>query len=281
MLGKYQVENYHPDCIQKLINYSNSLDYENLSEFDPEFLKSLAEKWPSKIFLISYLKSIDFIKNHKLMISVLKLKQRIKVQDTQNLVDILSEKLLLEPKVMEHYFKSLFLIKSKKLLAQNVENFIEKAALIGYSDFNIRKLLVALRVLYPNPVDLSNDVILNFLTLLALSSSYYKNYDSKSTNYLEKCLDLVEENYSGKNKMKLAIPGSKEPIEIDYFDKIPTEDKEYNKNLRLDEEWFNSFKKSYNTVIHGNKHTTDQSFNDFYFMGDSDDFIDKELNQAE
>ena len=182
---------------------------------------------------------------------------------------------------MKHYFDSLFLIKSKPQLSLNIESFIEKAALIGFSEFSIKKLLIALRVLYPDPAELSDKNLLNFLTLLALSSSYFKKYDYKSANYIEKCLDIVEEKFSGKKTVEMQVNGSKDPIKIEYFDKIPTEDKVYNKNLRLDEEWFKSFIKSYGQIINNDQNLFNNNDKELQFMEDGNDFLENVMSEGE
>lgn len=146
------------------------------------------------------------------------------------LVQILSEKMLLEPVVMKDYFNSLFLIKSKTQLTENMENFINKAAFLGFTNFDMKKLTLALRVLYPIPSEANTKLILNYLMLLSLSGSYYKEFEDKSIAYIERCLDVVEEHYKGKKSTKIAFEDdTTKSIEIDYFDKIETNDKIYNK----------------------------------------------------
>ena len=51
MLGNNDIDNYHPDFIFKLAQFSNSLDYQNLQKQDKEFIIKFAQRWPSKVTL--------------------------------------------------------------------------------------------------------------------------------------------------------------------------------------------------------------------------------------
>lgn len=132
------------------------------------------------------------------MSNLLKINRKIGIQDKRMLADICCEMLVFEPQVMKDYFEGLFLMKNKTQLAEYIDNFINKASLMGYTNFDIKRLVLALRVLNPDPREMNSQVILNFLVLLSSSSTYYKNFDAKSIEFVEKCLDIVEETYSGK-----------------------------------------------------------------------------------
>ena len=49
------------------------------------------------------------------------------------------------------------------------------------------------RRIHKNPVDVPIDELLNFLVMLAISNTYYKDFDDKSRVFVEKAIDLVEE----------------------------------------------------------------------------------------
>jgi hypothetical protein len=110
----------------------------------------------------------------------------------------LSHKLIIDPKLMEAYFNGLFLMKNKEQLSEYINNFINKAAYLGHTNFDIKKLLVAFRVLNPDIKDIDKNIVLNLLVLLSSSNLYYKDLDAKSVEYIEQCLDIVEERFSGK-----------------------------------------------------------------------------------
>ena len=48
MLGKDNIDNYHPDFMIRLMEFSNNLKYDELLKTDPEFLIEISKKWPSK-----------------------------------------------------------------------------------------------------------------------------------------------------------------------------------------------------------------------------------------
>ena len=129
---------------------------------------------------------------------MLNLKKNTRIQDKKSLVDILSHKLIIDPKLMEAYFNGLFLMKNKEQLSEYINNFINKAAYLGHTNFDIKKLLVAFRVLNPDIKDIDKNIVLNLLVLLSSSNLYYKDLDAKSVEYIEQCLDIVEERFSGK-----------------------------------------------------------------------------------
>lgn len=108
------------------------------------------------------------------MSNLLKINRKIGIQDKRMLADICCEMLVFEPQVMKDYFEGLFLMKNKTQLAEYIDNFINKASLMGYTNFDIKRLVLALRVLNPDPREMNSQVILNFLVLLSSSSTYYK-----------------------------------------------------------------------------------------------------------
>lgn len=120
---------------------------------------------------------------------------------------------------------------------------------MGFTDFDIKKLVLALRVLYPNPEDLEHKTALNLLVNLANSPKSYKTFDEKSIFYIEQCLSIVENEFSGKNIKKINVPidhkkgfkGGSKSIEIEYYDKIKTDDKIYNKSVVADPMWIKSY----------------------------------------
>jgi len=129
---------------------------------------------------------------------MLKLKKKFRVQEQKQLIDILSEKMMLYPKIMNNHFNSLFLMKNKEQLTEYFENFISRASLVGYADCDMKKLIMALRLIHPDPKQLDKQLILDFLVMLSISDDYYKSMDAKSVKYVENMLDIIEERYSGK-----------------------------------------------------------------------------------
>jgi hypothetical protein len=75
MLGETKLENYHPDFITRLIDYSENLNYNQLVENDAHFVIDLARKWPR------------FSKNNDLMNALLKVKgENIVLKDQKSCI---------------------------------------------------------------------------------------------------------------------------------------------------------------------------------------------------
>lgn len=138
---------------------------------------------------------------------MLKLKKKLRVQEQKQLVDILSEKMMLYPEIMDNHYKSLFLMKNKEQLTEYLQNFITRASSVGYVECDIKKLVMALRLLQKNPRKLDEQLILDFLVMLSISDTYYKSMDAKSVKYVEDMLDIIEERYSGKRVVHIDMTG--------------------------------------------------------------------------
>ena len=85
------------------------------------------------------------------------------IQDKKQLTSILRDKNILEPSIMKGYFDALFLIKKKEMLYEHIEHFINTSAYIGFSDFDANKLLLAFKVLYPDPKKIDKNLMLNLM----------------------------------------------------------------------------------------------------------------------
>ena len=57
----------------------------------------------------------------------------------------------------------------------------------------MKQVVQVYRRIHKNPVDVPIDELLNFLVMLAISNTYYKDFDDKSRVFVEKAIDLVEE----------------------------------------------------------------------------------------
>lgn len=105
---------------------------------------------------------------------------------------------MVQNSLMDSFFEGLFLMKDKEQLSEYIAAFINSASYLGYTEFNVKKLMTALRLLFPDPKSLDENLILNCLVLLSMSDVYYKTMDTKQVAYIEKMLDLLEERFSGK-----------------------------------------------------------------------------------
>ena len=132
------------------------------------------------------------------MLTALRLKKKLRIQEQKFLIDILSDKMLLYPEIMSSHFNNLFLMKNKQQLKEYLSNFIRSSSKLGYANFDMRKMIMAMRLLYPDPKQLDKELTLDFLILLSISDTYYKSMDKRSVAYVEEMLDIVEDNLSAK-----------------------------------------------------------------------------------
>ena len=75
---------------------------------------------------------------------------------------------------------------------------------------------------------------MDFLTTLAASNAYYKDFDPKSRNFVEEALDIVEENFTGTSHTTAMSAGEQnkaEELKLSYFNPVPSEKRFYNKIL--------------------------------------------------
>jgi hypothetical protein len=193
----------------KLVEFSNSLDYEELSNTNKDFIIDFASKWPSKYFAF---KLLEFLNNNTLIINLIKLKKKFRIQEKKLLIEILTDKLMLQSNLMNSFFDGLFIMKDKEQLSEYMAAFINSASYLGYTDFNVKKLLTALRLLHPDPKKLDENLILNTLVLLSMSDVYYKTMEKKQVAYIEQMLDLLEERFSGKRVAHIEMPDSNSSV---------------------------------------------------------------------
>jgi len=105
---------------------------------------------------------------------------------------------------------------------------------LGYTDFDIAATATLLRRLYKEPENMPMEELLDFLVVLALSDSYYKQYEEKTKKFVEQALELVEEEFQGTLTANVKIRNEQnklEDFEFKYFKSVQTDDKLYNKTL--------------------------------------------------
>ena len=70
---------------------------------------------------------------------------------------------------------------------------MESAAFFGYTnDVNIEQLTQVFRRIYRTPSECDIEELLNFLVVLAISKSYYQDFDEKSKVFIDQALDYIE-----------------------------------------------------------------------------------------
>lgn len=56
---------------------------------------------------------------------------------------------------------------------------------------------------------MKTDDLLNYLVLLAISNTYYRDFDEKSKAFIESAIDLVENQFTGFKSLTTKKPSSK------------------------------------------------------------------------
>lgn len=140
------------------------------------------------------------------MTNLLKIKQKFRIQEKEVLINVLSDNRIMSPELFDMYFQNLFLVKDVEQLKRHMNNFIEKVAYLGYTDFKVDKLLKAFSLIYPDLDKVQEETILDLLVLLAESRNFnLKNMDKKTQQYVDKMLDLVEDRFSGKRVAEIPM----------------------------------------------------------------------------
>ena len=75
------------------------------------------------------------------------------------------------------------------------------------------------------------DELLNYLVTLAVSNSRYQDFDLKSNDFVERALDLMEEQFTGTKQITQKAVDSDENFDLFLFNQIPSQKKSYNKIL--------------------------------------------------
>lgn len=89
-------------------------------------------------------------------------------------------------------------MKDKELVGKYLKQFIASCAYFGYAKgINIQQLVQVYRRIHKSPDGLDSEEILNFLVMLAVSNTYYRDFDEKSRLFIDKALDLVEDQFTG------------------------------------------------------------------------------------
>ena len=58
-----------------------------------------------------------------------------------------------------------------------------------------------MRRIYKDPKNMAVDELLNYLVTLAVSNSRYQDFDIKSSDFVERALDLMEEQFTGTKQI--------------------------------------------------------------------------------
>ena len=56
--------------------------------------------------------------------------------------------------------------------------------------------------MYKEPEDVDENLLLDYMIVLAVSGRYYGDFDPKSQKFIEKSLDLIEQRFTGTDHVK-------------------------------------------------------------------------------
>ena len=129
-------------------------------------------------------------------------------------------------------------MKDKDLVAKYMNHFLECSAYFGYTkDVNMVQVTQVYRRIYKMPRECKIDDLLNFLVVLALSNTYYGDFDDKSKAFIQGALDIIEDQFTGVEYVHARRPAdvkdksmtTDNKIKLSYFKQMTTPVKTYNK----------------------------------------------------
>ena len=153
--------------------------------------------------------------------------------DQSETLKILTKKNVLHPSLLHIHFDTFIRLKDKDAVRQYLTNFISSCAYFGYSDnINIEQMSQVLRRIYKQPSEVPMTQLLDYLVLLAVSNSYYGDFDEKTKAFIDGALDLVEGCFTGTEFIDMERstgPAQSAMFRLQFFKQITTSNKHYNK----------------------------------------------------
>ena len=99
---------------------------------------------------------------------------------------------------MNMHLDTFIRMKDKDQVEKYLKQFLESAAYFGYTtNVNIEQITQVFRRIHKSPQDCTMDELLNYLVVLAISNTYYGDFDEKSRIFIDQALDLVENKFTG------------------------------------------------------------------------------------
>jgi len=136
-------------------------------------------------------------------------------------------------------------MKDKDMVRGYLKQFIASTAYFGFTEnINIKQMVQVYRRVHKTPADVPTDELLNFLVTLAISNTYYKDFDDKSAKFVEHAINIIEEQFTGTRNVMVKRPsdsttsgsaggGTEEDLKLIYFKQITTDNKSYDKQAVL------------------------------------------------
>ena len=109
-------------------------------------------------------------------------------------MSILTQKNVLVPELIQDHFMQFMRLTDKQAVAKYLDQFLQSSAYFGHTEgVDMQQVTQVLRRIYKSPSQATISQLLDFLTTLAVSNAYYKDFDPKSVTFVEEALDIVEQ----------------------------------------------------------------------------------------
>lgn len=109
--------------------------------------------------------------------------------------------------MMNLHLDTFMRMKDKDLVAMYLNRFLASTAYLGYTkNVNMEQLTQVYRRIYKTPQECDINNLLNLLVTLAISNTYYGDFDEKSKIFVEAALDLIEERFTGVEYVNAKMP---------------------------------------------------------------------------
>jgi hypothetical protein len=86
----------------------------------------------------------------------------------------------------------------RELVKKYISQLVGTMSLLGYTgDVSMQMVAQLLRRLYKDPESIDRKQLLDFLVCFALSNPDLESFEKKNSEFVEKCLDLIEQTFTG------------------------------------------------------------------------------------
>lgn len=100
--------------------------------------------------------------------------------------------------MMNMHLDTFMRMKDKEVVAMYLNQFLASSAYFGYTkNVNMEQVTQVFRRIYKHPKECDINNLLNYLVTLAVSNTYYGDFDEKSKIFVEAALDIVEDRFTG------------------------------------------------------------------------------------
>jgi len=179
------------------------------------------------------------------------------VEEQFEALKVLTDKQILHPDLINRFFQKIMPLTDRELVKKYLDQLITSMATLGYaSGINMHQLTQVFRRLYKEPANVEINLLLDFFIVQALNNTDFAEFERKSKQFVEACLDRIEEVYTGsktttsvrfrpESEKALGVSYGEETIkpregdpdteefDIHYFNTLPSGDHLFKKRLDL------------------------------------------------